>query len=315
MNEQVTLLDLAKQKDVDLAVGVIDNAEKFAPEITLLGRPVPGTSYDISVLEKRGRGGFRKANEGVETTKSQYSKKHVEAFIFDAQMEADKAVADAHPFGLGAYLAQEALNTTEGNFEVLGEQFYYGDVASSNGFAGLQKFTEANTALRVNANGDEADGCTSAYLIFNDLRGTHFVFGANGAIDTSDEWRIQKVVRDSKSLSAYVNGMTFWIGLQIAPVSVVRIANIDDDNPLTDKLVSAALEKFNLARQPNRLLMNRRARRLLQSSRSATTTNVRSGQKTATGAEVWAPMPTESNGIPIIATESIRDTEPVVSFS
>lgn len=312
MNEYPSLLDLAKLKGTDLAVGVVDNASRFCPEVTRIpGRPIMGTSYDISVLTSKGRGGFRSANEGVETTKSKYDKQHVESFIFDAQLEVDKAVADAAPFGRESYLSEQALTQTEGNFEALGEQFYYGTTADSKGFLGISQNVEA--ALRVNAAGDTADECTSVYAVFADIRGAHFVYGANGAIDVSDEWRVQKIVRDNKSLTAYVNGMTFWIGLQIAPKAVGRIANLDFDHLLTDKMVAELLSKFPMRTTPNLLLMNRRAAYQLQSSRSAVT--IQNGPKSSTSIENWAPAPTESNGVPIIVTESIKDTESVVSFS
>jgi hypothetical protein len=317
MNEHVTLLDLAKQTNVDLAVGVVDNASRFVPEVSrILGRPIPGTSYDATILKTKGRGAFRDANEGVETTKSVYEKKHVECFIFDAQMEADKAVADAHPFGLNEVLASEALNTSEGSFETLSEQFYYGVAADSKGFNGLQALTPDELLFKAGAaSGAAATAQTSAYLVFNDIRGLHFVYGANGTIDVNNEWRVQKIVRDNKSLTAYVNGMTFWIGLQAMPFAIARIANIQDaDNRrLTDDLIATALEAFPIRTTPNMILMSKRARLTLQKSRSATSTNIRSGVKTSAGVEVFAPEPTESNGIPIVVTEGIRTNEAVVS--
>jgi hypothetical protein len=53
--------------------------------------------------------------------------------------------------------------------------------------------------------------------------------------------------------------------------------------------------------------MSRRSAFQLQSSRSATTNAT--GKKSATGEENFAPMPEESNGIPIVVTDSIKDTE------
>jgi hypothetical protein len=53
--------------------------------------------------------------------------------------------------------------------------------------------------------------------------------------------------------------------------------------------------------------MNRTAAYQLQSARSSTT--IYSGVKSKSGAEVFAPLPDESNGIPIIITDSIGNTE------
>lgn len=311
-NEYPTLLDLATRTNVDMAVGVVDNASKFVPEVSrIIGRPIGGISYDATILTSKGKGTFREANAGVETTKAVYTKQHVPTFIFDSQMEADKAVADADPFGRDAFLAMEAMTTTEGNFEELANQFYYGVQSTSKGFNGLQESVAA--ALTFKAGGTTSNEQTSAYLIWNDIRGMHFVYGANGGIEVSNEWRTQKIVRDSKSLTAYVNGMTFWIGLQVMPFSVARICNIEDaDNKrLTDSLIAEALEAFPLRSRPNMILTSRRGAMTLQKSRSATT--IQTGTKTSAGIEIWAPEPTSSNGIPIIVTEGIVATEAVVA--
>jgi hypothetical protein len=56
--------------------------------------------------------------------------------------------------------------------------------------------------------------------------------------------------------------------------------------------------------------MNRRSAYQLQASRFATT--IQTGNKTSSGVEVYSPTPTESNGIPIIITDSLTNTETLV---
>lgn len=58
---------------------------------------------------------------------------------------------------------------------------------------------------------------------------------------------------------------------------------------------------------PDVLLMSRRSAYQLQTSRTATT--IYSGQKSSSGMEVMAPQPTESNGVRIVVTDSITNTE------
>ena len=70
-----------------------------------------------------------------------------------------------------------------------------------------------------------------------------------------------------------------------------------------DKLVSELISKFPVGMRPTRLFVNRTTSYQLQASRSATV--VYNGSKSGNGSEVWAPMPIESNGIPITVTDGI----------
>lgn len=305
-NEMISLLDLAKLRGSDLAVGVLEEVMTVAPEFsTILGRTINGTSYPVVARVGLPRTGFRRANEGVETGTSKWERRVVECYILDAQMEADKAVADAHPFGLSSFLFDEAAAQIKSALLTVGSQFYYGSPSDTDfGFPGIQSFLDA--ALVVDATGASAGACTSVYAVAANPQGVSFVFGNGGQIDIAEEWRTQKVVRNSKSLTAYVNGLTAWLGLQAGNKnSVGRIKNLDGTKTLTDTLVGTLLSKFPIGYRPTHLFMNRRAALQLQTSRSATTTRI--GQAGA----IWSPMPTESNGVPIVLTDSIVDTEAV----
>lgn len=305
-NELISLLDIAKLRGNDQVVGTIEEVLTAAPEFTtIMGREIAGTSYTTQIRTALPKTQFRRANEGVETGTSKWEKRKVECYILDAQMEADKAIADTHPFGLASFLADEAQAQTKSALLTVGSQFYYGNPSDTDfGFPGLQQFNDSS--LVVDATGNSANACTSVYAVKMGIQGVHFVFGNGGRIDMAEEWRIQKIVKNNKSLTCYVNGLTAWLGLQAgSKYSVGRIKNLDGTKTLTDALVGQLLSKFPVGFRPDFLFMNRRAALQLQTSRSATTNRLGAGQA------LWAPQPTESNGIPIVVSDSIVDTEAV----
>lgn len=317
MNEMFSMLDIAQRRGTDQVIGLIEEGIKVVPELaTLLGRTITGTSYHQLIRTGRPSAGFRGANAGQALSKSAYTRKLVQCFILDAQMAMDKAVADADEFGRDSVLTDEAMGAFQAKLEAWSHRFYYG-VADGIGFAGLADLI--GPEMRVNAGGDTANKCTSAYLVWNATQGVHPIFGADGQITMDDEWRTQKITdSEGKWYDAYVNGTCGWVGLNFSAEAASRVANIDHDHPLTDKLIAQAIKLHPRAKAPSYILLNRTAAFSLQESRSAVTGStggVRSGQKTSAGVEVWAPSPTESNNVPIIVTDAIVDTEAVVSFA
>jgi len=91
------------------------------------------------------------------------------------------------------------------------------------------------------------------------------------------------------------------IGLQIASkysIGCIKKLTEDSGKGLTDSLLSQLYQKFPVGHKPDVFLMSRRSQGQLQRSRTATN---------ATGAE--ADIPVSWQGVPIIPTDSILDTE------
>ncbi len=335
-NALITLLDLTKRTGSDQAVGLLEETVTYAPELDkLAGRAISGTTYKTT-SRTLPTVAFRKANDGSDTIKSAYKQKLGECFIIDAQVQMDKAVADAEaasnaPAGqnwsVGSILMDEASGVLMGTYLTVGTQFYYGLNADPNGFSGIQALTAAlNTTagspVVISATGSSANVQTSAYLVWESVKGVHWVFGNNQGITMLPDWRIQQVSgANSKPLTAYVNNLQGWIGLAINhPLSVARIANIDATHPLTDKLAAQLLSYIPLQMRgsqvagnsaPNwggslKWFMNPQAAYTLQSSRSAATLNASEPLR-------FAEMPTQLGGLPIVLTNSIVNTEAVVA--
>ena len=347
-NALVSLLDISKRKANDQTVGLLEDTLTFAPELsTVMGRPIVGTQYK-TCHRTLPTVAFRKANDGSDTVKGSYRQDLKQCFIIDAQMQADKAVVDAEgggngpESGIGDLLVDEAQGVVMATYIAVGSQMYYGTAKDANGFVGISALTAAvnetkgtTTPVCIDGGGASANVQTSAYLVWENIRGAHFIFGNNSGLTMLPEWRIQQVLGlNSKPMTAYVNNLQGWIGWAVNhPLSVARIANIQATTTiakLSDMLVAKMLSYLPLQMRselisnantggPNKwgpglkLFMNPAAGYSLQSTR---TPIISTGGATAlTHAQPlnFPTMPSESNGIPIIYTDSITNTEDHVS--
>jgi hypothetical protein len=307
---QANLLDIAKLNGSDRVVGLIEETLTYAPEVQVLpARTIRGTSYKIAARTSYPTVGFRAANEGSTPGKSEFENQLIECFILSAAIQADVAVAAAYEDGPEAWKDIESVGVMRQSLIKLGSQVFYGTSVDSKGFPGLQAIhTAFNSGLVVDAGGTTADTGSSVYGINTDTQGVQLIFGSNTTFSLG-EWRIENV-GTSTVYPAHVANLTAWVGLQVASkyaVGRLKDATEDSGKGVTDARLAELLSKYPVGYRPNIWLMNRRSAFQLQSSRSSTT--IYSGVKSTSGAEVFAPLPTESNGIPIVITDSITNTE------
>lgn len=317
-NQLISLLDLTKRTGSDQAVGIVEETITVAPELnTLMGRPIAGRTYFVT-SRTLPTVGFRQANQGSNTVKSTYTQKAQQCYIIDGQVQMDKAIADVDaktnldanggPVGLGNILGDEANAVTAAAFISVGAQFYYGTGTGgdANGFGGLQAFYDTGN-MEVSAGGTPG-ATTSVYIVWENIKGVHFVFGNQMGITLGlPEWRVQQVLdSNSKPYTAYVNNIQGWIGLATHHTrSVARIKLVDSTHAATDKLIAQAISKFPLAMRTGlKIFMNPNAAYYLQNSRSAASTGLTSSNPLA-----YASLPVESCGVPITLTNSLVDTE------
>ena len=350
-NALLSLMDISRRKGNDQAVGLLEDTITYAPELSaIMGRPIVGTQYK-TLHRTLPTVGFRQANQGSLTVKGKYRQSLHECFIIDAQIQADKAVVDAAGKGadgpetdIGDPLFDEAQGVVMAAYITVGAQLYYGTNNDSNGFSGISSLTaSSNTAKNqqpsvVLAGGSTAASQTSVYLIWENLRGAHFIFGNNSGLTMLPEWRIQQVLDDNdsahiKKFTAYVNNIQGWIGWAVNhPLSVARLANVNlptDSKPVTDNLIAQLLSYLPLQMRSEaiahlntggpdkfgpglKLLMNPAAAYSLQQSRSPVTSGVGTAI-TAADSLKYSDLPFASNGIPIIYTDSISNTEAVLT--
>jgi hypothetical protein len=312
-SKYLTMLDLARRRGSDAVVGLIEENQSQAPEYnTIPVRPITGTSFLATTRVGLPAVQFRKVNEGVPTSKSEYAQKLTQAFFLDSQLEVDTAIIEADEMGLGTagILSDEASGVMLALMLLVGKQFYYGQSNDANGFQGLVNFVD--TSMVVNAGGTTASTGSSVFAVKVGHKFLEFIAGRNSSMQMG-KWRVQQISRpdpitaEQKKLTAMVNNLQGWLGLSIGHVkSVGQIYNLTNDSGKgwTDALTAALLQKFPAGMRPDFLFATPRSIGQLQTARSAL------GQ-VAYGGGAIAPYPTESMGVPIVPTDSILNTEAI----
>jgi hypothetical protein len=306
------MLDIAKINGSDSVTGLIEENVKASPEV-MQGdfRTIAGTMYKTLIRKNVPTGGFRNANDGKAACKSEYDNKVVQTYIADCAAEVDAAVADAHEDGPAALLSLEQSGNMEGMLQALSSQFYYGTANTfaasiaedaGKGFPGLQQAVSA--AMVVDAAGTTAGTGTSVWAVKFGPKYVRWVMGRNGSFSERDPYETPIVGENGKTLDGWRAPLLFWIGLQVVnPNAVAQIKNLTEDSGkgLDDDKLSDLLHKFPTGITPDAFFVTRRSRKQLQQSRQT---------YSPTGSPV--PIPTEYEGIPLIPTDGIVDTENIV---
>lgn len=313
----LTMLDIAKLSGNDEVVGLIEENLRYAPEVDLFAsRTIRGTTYKTATRVGLPSVGFRKANKGNARTKSEFRQQLVQTYILGGALQVDRAVAMAHEDGSDALLTLEASGATMAAFRALGSQIYYGTVKDELGFPGLKAATPLGgvtingDSVTVNAGGNTANTASSVYAVKFGEQDVQLLWGMDSTLNINDTWGTQQVEDDEgKAFEAFVNNLTAWSGMQIGNENCVRrLCNLTVANGLTDALLAQLMETFPVGYTPDVLLMSRRSRSQLQQSRSV---SLNGNAKVRPDQPKHAPLPTEYEGIPIVATDSILNTDAI----
>lgn len=314
---KLTLLDVAKMNGSDAIVGLVEESLSAAPEVAVFPvRPVDGTGFKTLVRTGLPAVDFIAASQGIAAGKSTFENKHFDCGLLGGRIEVWKSVLDAPENGPASDIkATEATGVMESALRKVGKQIFYGKTAlgSANGFVGLVSMVDG--AMIKDATGTTADTGSSVYFVKFGAKDVSLVMGKNATMELS-EFRVESLEdSDGNKGPGEVADLTSWIGLQQASKnSVVRIKNItaDSGKGLTDALLSSAMEYFPAGYVPDAIFMSRRSREQLKISRSALVSLQGNGKPgTLGGGSGYVPTPTDFEGIPIIATDSIVNIEPI----
>lgn len=307
----LTLADVAKFNLADRAAAMIEENLNAAPEISVLpASPIDGTKFTSLVRTAYPTTTFRQINQGVEPTKSTYVNRTFELFYYDGQMEMDVAVAAADGKGVSHALAVEEQGHGRAFLLTGGSQVWYGTGTGgdANGFPGA--VTMADSSLVVDAGGTTATTGSSVYAVVADPNFFELLVSKTAPL-TVGSWRMQTITRSSKEMTAWKNSLEGYIGAAFySKYAVGRIKKLtaDSGKGLTDTLLANLLNSFPVGVRPTHLFMSRRSRQQLQISRTVTLQGGGVGNPTG-GQGTIAPIPTSYDGVPIIATDSILNTE------
>lgn len=313
----ITLLDVAKLNGNDAVVGLIEESISATPEMALFPvRTVSGTGFKTLVRTGLPTVDFIAASQGIPGSKSTFDNKHFDCSVLGGRIEVWKTVLDAPENGAAADIkSTEAIGVMEAALRKVGTQIFYGKTAlgTAAGFPGLVSFVDSG--MIKDATGTTNNTASSVYFVKFGPRDVSLIMGLNGTMELGD-FRVESLTDSAGNKGpGEVADLASWIGLQQASKhSVVRIKNLtaDSGKGLTDALIASALDMFPAGIVPDAIFMSRRSRTQLQTARAALVALNGNG-KTGTlgGGAAYVPTPTEFEGIPIIATDSIVNTEPV----
>lgn len=309
-HDPTSLADLVKINDMNVADVDVTDLLQDAPFIAALNADTASNGTDHKYLKESGAPvvGFRDPNDGRDHDSSEDTLVTINLKILDATFHVDKAIADAYTKGgPDAFISREARRHMRAAFAKGEGQLLYGtgSLGDSTGFTGLADASTIDALadeMVVSAGGSTADVQTSVYLVrsVDAMTDTTLIVGQDGNIELGDR-HVQLMPGSTGHFPAYVNPIQAWMALQLGSIySVGRICNIETS--LDDDMIGDAISRFPATRKPTHLVMNRTSQKLLRASRTATN---------QTGAP--APFPEEAFGVPIVVTDQIVSTEPVVS--
>lgn len=317
----LNFLDLAKLNSNDVVGGLIEELINASPELSVFDTEdlmEPGQlSYETLHRTAWPTVEFANAGEGFTASKSEIKLIKHECFRFGGRIEAARHIADNYRRGGAAgYQAFEASGVMEAALKLIGRQIWYGVSYDGDGFPGLKAFTPFGGTYNYTASGTTATTASSVYMVKFGEKYCRLMAGrarnGNGLIDLPD-FRIGDMLDSGgvKKMEAYISELSSWLGLQTsAEYSVVRICNLtaDSGKTLTDAKLTSAMGLFPANFKPDAIFMSRRSRDQLQTSRTVTLF----GQGTTRpNQELIAPQPTSFEGVPIITTDNILNTDAI----
>ena len=247
-----------------------------------------------------------------------FDRRRVECFLAQSRIEMAKHVVDSAEEGAAWWQAVEASGAAISAMRKVATQIYYGTASSAKGFPGLKEATPvAGTGGAVtNATGTAPGTASSAYFVSFGTQGVTLIGGRDSTMNLSPF--MEETIADAAGLSmpGYTAHLSAWIGLQlINTLSVSRIYNLtaDSGKGLTDSLIATHLSKLKDGYRPSVILVSKRSLLQLQTSRTPVIHSGPGDARPSGRLELFAPTPTHYEGIPIIATDSILDTDVIGS--
>lgn len=310
-DDLLTLSELVTINDQNLSdVEGISDLLQDAPFLARVAADFASNGTKHSYLKETGAPavGFRAVNAGRDHDHTEDTKVSIDLAILDASFHVDQAQADEYRFGRDRWMTRELNRHMRAAFAMAEKQIIYGTSNAAGGYDGMidaATIDELSDDMVVNAGGSQANNLTSVYAVrtTSDLMNFALITGQEGRFAV-DPYFLQ-LVEDSggKKFPAYVQTAYGYLGVQVgSKFSMGRVCNLDDgtgsNTTLTDDMLSQLIETFPSQRPPTHLLMNRRSLGQLQRSRTATN---------PTG--MPAPRPNNYEGIPIVVTDSINNSE------
>ena len=306
----LNLLDIMKSGLGDQAV-VIDETKVATPEVTGIhpltkqqlpgvadARPIAGVTYQTTCLVELPTVAARNMNEGTDPQKSRSEKRTASCCAITPRWGIDK-IAETIDNSAAKLLAKEARAFMAAYLKWLGTVFFYGNTIDAKACPGLlQAISSAQT---VDATGT-GNATTSVWAVKFGEDAVQWLSGNNGQNMISDPRVGDFTGTNGKPVTGIIQELVSRPGLFVGSNRYIgRIKNISTATNKTltgDMLGDLVNTKMGLSYRPDAIFLTPRSLEQYRQNLQAITSSTMRIQ-----------TPTEFEGIPLVPTESLTNTE------
>ena len=302
---------------VDVTRGIVEEALAAVPEMQFFDADtIAGTVVNTLARTSLPTVAFRNIGDPVSSTRSGYETRPATLRMLSGRAE----VTDAEVLANGLMtkdeqLVSESVAVLTAAFQALAKQIWTG--SDAKGFTSAMSLVDAAMVTRA---GNGATGAnTSVWFVGNGAKTKcGILFSKNSGIlaDADIEFRKGDIlVKNGDTVTGvepgWIGDLTSYAGFHVAnKKSLARLCNVTAETGLTDDMLTDCIEAYaqmNNGAKPDGIFMSFNARKMLRKSRNLTLK--------AEGGDLnrFATTPVEIDGIPIIATNAILDTEATVA--
>ena len=311
-----TTTEVLKLNRQDLDVVIRDVLEATPFLSVAAARAVASDNFKYTKLITAPSATFRSPNVGVDNTPSGYQEVTLDLKYLDASFSIDTAVAKVDERGADHAIGLEALAALRAAMVTVENNIFQGNDTNpattgagvTGGFEGLPGIGSLNALAddQVISNGGAAlNAQTSVYGITFGENGFEMLWGEGGELSVSERMMVKETSSGALQFWAYAHEVAAYCGMKNGSIhSIHRLANVDATATLDDDAIGSLIANKPVGQAPfDVIVMNRQSLTQLRESR---TTYSPTGQP--------APFPTATlDGIPIVVTDAILNTEAVVS--
>lgn len=314
------IIDLITNKgQVDVTKGVIEEVQKRVPELEFFDfDTVPGTTFQLLARVKNPTVRFRAVGDPVISSRSEYELRTAELKMLSGRVEIPESEVLSNPLkSREEQQTDESTATLTAAFKHVADQIWYGTGSDAKGFAGAPALVDASMVTLAGAGSENAN--TSVWFVGNGAKtACGIILSDKSKIFEDLEFRKGDIL--TKDHEGKITGvepgdigdLTSWLCFSAAnKYKLARLANVTAATGLTDDMLTDVIEVYrqmNDGESPAAIFMSYNARKMLRKSRQLSFTD-----KKGVSVTQYAPIPTDVDGIPVIATSSIKDTEATVS--
>lgn len=328
------IIDLiTKAGDVDVKKGIVEEVSKAVPEVEFFDAEViDGTTINTLARTSLPTVAFRNLGEPVSSSRSQFKERTATLKLLSGRVEVSEAEIAKNPLMTAdEQCVDEGVATMTAAAKTLAKQIWYGTNADSKGFDGATALVDAAMITKA-GNGDDTNTNTSVFFVCNGVKtACGIVFSKNSKLLANEDIEFRKgdiQIKGKQTITVgeasveidtilgvepgMIGDLTSYAAFLVSnKKQLARLANVTKTTGLTDDMLTDCIEAFaqaNDGKKPDAIFMSYAARQMLRKSRTLSLK-----LKSGANAEVYAPTPTDVDGIPVIATNSIVNTEAKVA--